>query len=166
MRSMDRSNENTLKPCPFCDNNRPKLIEWFDRLSNNGSTQYWIVCDVCGVETKRVWNKLEVILKWNTRKISIEVYQQDWIPGFAAFRDDKTLDANGKAHVVLNLGAFLATVVKDDIPVEELPYFIAESIMHEVIHVLEAWAKVEFSEEKVNALINKYSEAAEKLRNN
>ena len=93
--------------------------------------------------------------------ISIEIYQQDWIPGFAAFRDDKSLDVTGKAHVVLNLGAFLATVVTDDLPANELPYFIAESLMHEVIHVLEAWAKVEFNEERVNALIEKYSQAAQ-----
>ncbi len=99
-------------------------------------------------------------------KITIEIYQQDWISGFAAFRDDKSLEVTGKAHVVLNLGAFLATVATGDIPAKELPYFIAESIMHEVIHILESWTKVEFNEERVDALIEKYSEAAQKLREN
>ena len=94
--------------------------------------------------------------------IKIEIYQQDWIPGFAAFRDDKSLEATGKAHVVLNLGAFLATVAKGELPANELPYHIAESLMHEVIHVLEAWAKVEFNEEKVDVLINKYIQAMNK----
>lgn len=88
--------------------------------------------------------------------VKIEIYQQDWIPGFAAFRDDHSLEASGKAHVVLNLAAFLSTVATEELTKEELPYAIAECLMHEVIHVLEAWARIEFNEKKVDELIIKY----------
>ena len=88
-------------------------------------------------------------------KIQVEVHQQDWIPGFAAYIHDGAV-RNGKAHVVLNLGAFLGVVADGTIAATDMPYLIAESLMHEVIHVFEAWAEVEFSEEKVEGLINKY----------
>jgi hypothetical protein len=45
----------------------------------------------------------------------------------------------------------------------EIPYFIAESMMHEVIHAIEKWADVEFWEERVEALIHKYSVVRGKL---
>jgi hypothetical protein len=88
--------------------------------------------------------------------IRIEVYQEDWIPGFAAFHDDGNLRDTAKAHVVLNLAANLLAVEDGDIPKSDLPYIIAENIMHEVIHVLEAWCDQEFSEERVEALLTKY----------
>lgn len=89
--------------------------------------------------------------------ISIEIYQHDWIPGFAAFADDGSINEDAKAHVIINLGAILSTVAHGDIEAKEVPYFVAESIMHEVVHALEAWAGVEFSEERVEALIEAYS---------
>ena len=87
--------------------------------------------------------------------MKIEVYQQDWMPGFAAFRDDGSV-MEGTAHVGLNIGALMAAVVVKDVAKEEIPYLIAESIMHEVIHSLEAWAQVEFDEDKVDELLEKY----------
>jgi hypothetical protein len=88
--------------------------------------------------------------------VKIEVYQQDWIPGFASFHDDGEIDASSKAHVTINLASFLGSVEIGDIEAKDIPYLIAESIMHEVIHVLEAWGKVEFSEERVEELLAKY----------
>lgn len=88
--------------------------------------------------------------------ISIEIYQHDWLPGFAAFRNDSAV-VDGKAHVVLNIGSLLGMVASGDVDRSELPYIIAESLMHEVVHVLEAWAGVEFNEDRVDALIEKYS---------
>lgn len=96
------------------------------------------------------------------KNISIEIYQHDWIPGFAAFHNDGQLKKNAKAHVVLNLGACLGAAALKDIKKEELPYLIAETIMHEVVHVLESWAEVEFSEEKVHALTEKYNKKYKK----
>ena len=86
----------------------------------------------------------------------IEIRQQDWIPGFAAFLSGST-KVTGKAHVLLNLGSFIAAVQTGDIPASEVPYAIAESVMHEVMHVLEEWAGVEFSEERVEALTDAYA---------
>lgn len=91
-----------------------------------------------------------------TDGITIEVYQHDWIPGFAAFLNDGSLSYHGTAHVVLNLGSLLAAVDGKDIASSEVPHFVAESLMHEVFHALESWANVEFSEDRVNALIEKY----------
>ena len=90
----------------------------------------------------------------------LEVFQQDWIPGFAAFKDDGSVENNAKAHIVLNIGAFITAVATKDLPRTDIPYIIAETIMHEAIHALEAWAAVEFSEERVEALIEKYRDAA------
>lgn len=93
-----------------------------------------------------------------SKELKIEIYQQDWIPGFAAFRDDGSVKAEGKAHVVLNLGSFISAIKEGDLDRSDLPYFVAETLMHEVIHALEEWAGVEFNEEKVHGLIDKYSE--------
>lgn len=91
-------------------------------------------------------------------EISIEVYQQDWIPGFAAFRNNGQLKKDGRAHVILNMGSIMCAVASGDIDRQDVPYMVAESLMHEVIHVLESWANVEFSEEKVESLIEKYQQ--------
>ena len=89
-------------------------------------------------------------------KIKIEVYQQDWIPGFAAFKANGDIKKGINPKVVLNIGELLGLVVEKDFERKELPYIIAECLMHEVIHVLEEWAEVEFNEEKVEKLIAKY----------
>jgi len=86
----------------------------------------------------------------------IEVYQHDWIPGFAAFNDDGSVRNGGPAHIALNVGAFMAAVETGDFDRKDVPYLVAESIMHEVMHALEAWAGVEFSEDRIEALLEKY----------
>ncbi len=92
----------------------------------------------------------------------IEFHQHDWLPGFAAFHPGATTPApDSRAFCVLNLGSMLATVKAGAVPAADLPYFIAESMMHEVVHVIEQWAGVEFSEERVDALLEKYGEVIE-----
>lgn len=88
----------------------------------------------------------------------VEVYQQDWMPGFAAFNDDGSIK-KGTAHIALNLGDLIGTVDTTGVEKADLPYIIAESLMHEIIHALEAWAGVEFNEDRVQDLIAKYAEA-------
>jgi hypothetical protein len=95
-------------------------------------------------------------------KIRIEIRQQDWIPGFAAFMEG-SLKATGKAHVILNVGSLMALVKKKTIKSKEIPYFVAECLMHEVVHVLEEWAEVSFSEKKIHELIEKYQEKYKKI---
>jgi len=90
------------------------------------------------------------------RTMELKVYQHDWLPGFAAFLDDGSVDEKAEAHIALNIGSILCAVSIGDMEKSEVPYIVADSIMHEVIHALEAWAKVEFSEERVDALLNKY----------
>jgi hypothetical protein len=79
------------------------------------------------------------------------------MPGFACFADDGAV-ANGKAHIALNIGSLLCIVEAGAIEKSELPYVIAETLMHEIMHVLEAWAGVEFSEDRVEGLLAKYRE--------
>lgn len=88
--------------------------------------------------------------------ISIEVHQHDWIPGFAAYYAG-SLTKKSKAHVVLNIGSLLACVEDKQLTKEEIPYVVAECLMHEIIHVLEEWSGVEFNEEKVHRLTEKYN---------
>ena len=91
-------------------------------------------------------------------EIKIEVHQKDWIPGFAAFQEG-SLKHEGHAHVVLNLGSILCASAVGHLEKKDIPYFVAESLMHEVIHVIEEWAGVEFSEEQVEKLLIKYNES-------
>jgi hypothetical protein len=93
--------------------------------------------------------------------VKIEIRQQDWTPGFAAFAAG-SLKATGKAQVVINVGGLLEVVKDKHIEPKELPYVVAECLMHEIIHVLEEWAGVSFSEKKVNSLIKKYQKLKEK----
>ena len=88
--------------------------------------------------------------------MEIKIFQQDWIPGFAALLDDGRIREDAKAHVVLNLGSLMAAVEGGHIEKKDLPYFVAESLMHEIIHTLEAWAEIEFNEERVEVLLEKY----------
>ena len=94
------------------------------------------------------------------KRVVIDVYQQDWMPGFAAFLDDGSLAESGRPKFAINLGAFIASISTGDIEKSEIPYFVAETLMHEIIHVIEKWAGVEFSEERVDALIEKYTLAS------
>lgn len=98
-----------------------------------------------------------------SKMLKIKVYQNDIIPGFACFNDNGSLKKESKCLVAININAFLLASKCHDLPVKELPYFMAESIMHEVIHCLEAWAGKKFSEKKVNNLIKKYQRQAEKM---
>lgn len=87
----------------------------------------------------------------------VEFYQQDWIPGFAAFLPDSTMpEPEAKAFCVLNVGALMAAVATRDIDRGDLPYVIADCMIHELVHVLEQWAGVEFNEDRVEAVIERY----------
>ena len=97
-------------------------------------------------------------MKAKKTTLKIEVYQQDWMPGFAAFSDDGSV-AKGTAHIAINIGALMAGVQCKDLEKNDVPYVIAETIMHEVMHALEAWVGVEFSEAKIEALLDKYRTA-------
>lgn len=88
--------------------------------------------------------------------VRIEVYQQDWMPGYAAFVDDGSIKENAKAHVVINLGASITQVKLGHLDKKDLPYKIVSDLLHEITHALEAWAGVEFSEERVDEIVAMY----------
>ena len=92
--------------------------------------------------------------------IKLEVYQQDWMPGFAAFSDDGSIQQGAPAHIGINIAALLQAVAYKELDKNDLPYVIAESLFHEFVHVLESWAGVEFNEERVEALLDKYRKQA------
>lgn len=94
--------------------------------------------------------------------MKIEFHQHGWIPGFVGFAPGATIPApDSRAFCFVNIGALLASIQTGDTAREDLPYFLAESMMHEVIHVIEQWAGVEFSEERVEALLKRYAQHAQ-----
>ena len=90
--------------------------------------------------------------------ITVEFRQHDWQPGFASYlaREDGGFDPNGPAFCTINLGAFLATRDAHDGDHGSFVESIADTMVHEVVHVIEAWAGAEFSEQRVEALIARY----------
>ena len=112
---------------------------------------------------KRIVSLEAQVERLQSDRIIIEIRQQDWIPGFAAFVDDEDSpesnpNPQGPYHILLNLGAGLCAVEAGDMPKAELPYHVAESLMHEIMHVLEKWAGIEFNEDRVEGLLAKYRE--------
>jgi hypothetical protein len=97
------------------------------------------------------------------KSLKVEVYQQDWVPGFAAFRDDGSME-EGTAHVVLNLGAVLCAVALGDLDKEDVALVVGENLVHELGHVIEAWAGAEFSEKRVEKLVAMYQKYVEEER--
>ena len=85
----------------------------------------------------------------------IEFHQWDWIPVFAAFINEKQ-NQDSKSFFVLNLGAFLSAIDRGELPREKLIPEVVESILHEIVHAVEKWADAEFSENRVDALLEKY----------
>lgn len=96
-----------------------------------------------------------------TRKINIKAYQSDFTPGWAAFIDGKTKPF---MKITLNVGSILAAMDWGAIERSDIPYVVAESLMHEIMHALEKWAGVEFSEERIEGLIAKYREHDAEVR--
>lgn len=89
--------------------------------------------------------------------IKIRVYQTNFSPGFAFYQTGRRLSKTGKAIVGLDIGNLLALAADNSIDAKELPYIVAQVLMHEVFHVLEEWAGVEFSEARVDKLCRMYA---------
>lgn len=89
--------------------------------------------------------------------ITVEFRQHDWIPGFAAYLHEEGKPfPNGQAFCAINLGDFLGAHVAHGETPAALAESLADTMVHEVIHVIEAWAGTEFSEARVEGLIAKY----------
>lgn len=91
-------------------------------------------------------------------RIGIDVYQDDGIEAFAAYLTPSVHE--GRALVGLNISANLIAMLDGAVTRAELPYLLAEHLAHEVFHVLEDWCGVAFSEERVEALVQRYAAAA------
>jgi hypothetical protein len=89
--------------------------------------------------------------------VKADIVQADGIKGFACYVKDSAIK-DKRCIIGLNVEAFMASIVNGDLKKEDVPYLIAESLMHEVMHSLEDWAKIEFSHRKINKLINAYRE--------
>lgn len=105
--------------------------------------------------------------------INIKLYQQDWMPGFAAYLVNAKTKSNflskqakPHANITLNVGAMLALVKAKEVSTKELPYIITECLLHEIVHVLEDYCNIEFNEERVEQLVNKYQDYYTKKLNN
>ncbi|MET7244128.1 hypothetical protein ABZT49_12230 [Methylobacterium sp. EM32] len=89
--------------------------------------------------------------------IVVEFRQHDFIPGFAAYLHEEGKPfPDGKAFCAFNLSAFLQAHVELGETPAALAESLADTMVHEVVHVIEAWAGVEFSEARVERLIADY----------
>lgn len=87
----------------------------------------------------------------------IEFRQYDWMPGFAAYVANDGGAPDDPAFCVLNLGSLLSGVAAGDMSREQLVEEVAHCMFHEILHVVEHWAGVEFSDDRVESLIAKYT---------
>jgi hypothetical protein len=88
--------------------------------------------------------------------VKADVVQADGVEGFAFYKVGSVKD--NRCVIGLNVEAFVGCVAMKQIRLKDLPYVMAESIMHEVIHAIEDWAKVEFSHKKINKMLESYAE--------
>lgn len=89
--------------------------------------------------------------------IVVEFRQHDFIPGFAAYLHEEGKPfPDGKAFCALNLSAFLQAHVETGETPAALAESLADTMVQEVVHVIEAWAGAEFSEARVERLIAAY----------
>ena len=88
--------------------------------------------------------------------VKADIVQADGVKGFAFYNPGAV--KRSRCVIGLNVEAFVASVALGQIKLKDLPYLMAETIMHEVIHALEDWAKVAFSHKRINKLIWAYSE--------
>ena len=123
-------------------------------------------CATCGADTEVV-PKAEALAAeaggaddGDDIRISIDVYQQDGIEAFGVYMHPDGSVSDAKPLIGINVEALLGTVVMGDVASDELPYVVAETVIHELFHALEAWAGVEFSEDRIHALTEKYQAAA------
>lgn len=93
-----------------------------------------------------------------TPTITIEIRQQDFIPGFGAFNDDGSMENGGPAHVVINIGGLLGMAIQEDMTPDEIVQVAAETLTHEFFHVIQKWAGAALSEDRVEELMRRYVE--------
>ena len=96
------------------------------------------------------------MLEVHKLNVKVDIVQADGVEGFAFYKVGSVKD--NRCIIGLNVEAFVASVGFGQVKIKDLPYFLAESIMHEVIHALEDWAKVKFSHRKVNKMLKAYAE--------
>ena len=81
-------------------------------------------------------------------KIKIEVVRYDDIDGFGAY-------CSGENIILLNIDSIVIADFEDELPMKEALLF---TLMHEFGHCLEEKLGLEFSEERVNKIVNEYIE--------
>lgn len=85
--------------------------------------------------------------------IRIKVFNTPpWQPAFGWYTVG-TVRRTKAAQIDVNVLALLNAHKGGAIPKKELPYFLSRVVMHEVVHALEDWARVEFNHHKIGALL-------------
>lgn len=84
-------------------------------------------------------------------KVSCEVHRYYEMPAFAAYLAGSVHD--GKPIIALNIDAMLHSINGGDMKPGELAECVATGIVHEVLHVVEDWAKSDFSEQFVEGIM-------------
>ena len=87
------------------------------------------------------------------KKFKIEIVREDGIDGFGAYLHP-TLTRDGKAHVILDIEGIAIACLTEDISFKEM---LLTTVLHEFAHVLEEFYGLEFSEDRVEALLEVYA---------
>jgi hypothetical protein len=93
--------------------------------------------------------------------IKIKFFQRDFIPGFGGYVSG-SVHNKPYAEILLNVGGMLGALRMGDVGIKDLPYEIAASMIHEITHVFEDWARVKFSERRVGKIVRQYERAYKK----
>lgn len=87
-------------------------------------------------------------------KLHIEIRPYRGSKGFACYLAGSVHE--DRVRVRLGIEGIIACVESGDIEAKDIPYIVADCIMHEIIHALEDYARVEFSEDRVEDCITRY----------
>ena len=88
-----------------------------------------------------------------TWSVKVTICHAPEMPAFGGYLAG-SLGANHPL-IALNIDAFLSAVAEGDLPAKHLPMVLAETVAHEVIHMVEEWASLKFSERRVSRIIEK-----------
>lgn len=86
-----------------------------------------------------------------SRSFVISAIRYDKMNAFGAYLSPSI--KNGKGLVFLNIEGTIGACLENDINPKEL---IVETLMHEVGHALEQWYDIEFSENRMEEIIEEY----------
>lgn len=95
--------------------------------------------------------------------VELIVAAGDWMPGFGAYLAPADGFRN-PAQIRISVPQAVAMLKDGEISKDEVWDHVMTTIIHEVGHAMEHWLRLEFSEGRVDALVDRYREILENSR--